>query len=110
MKAKPLKISDGGYDPCSAQEATHVLLNMPGPIPTVILPIHRKSDGSNGPGWSWDGDVDKPTLEPSLLSRCGDIVCHSFVRNGVVQFLSDCTHELRDQHVELLDVEDDGDE
>lgn len=28
-------------------------------------------------------------------------ICHSFVSEGVIQFLSDCTHSLTNQHVEL---------
>lgn len=32
-----------------------------------------------------------------------DEVCHSFVRNGVIEFLSDCTHALKGQHVPLPD-------
>ena len=28
-------------------------------------------------------------------------VCHSFVRDGRIEFLSDCTHELAGQTVEL---------
>lgn len=54
-------------------------------------------DGS-GPKWSFNGDVDKPTFSPSLLVRWVkggvDVVCHSFVRDGQMQFLNDCTHEL----------------
>lgn len=28
-------------------------------------------------------------------------ICHSFVRNGKIEFLSDCTHELAGKTVEL---------
>lgn len=33
-------------------------------------------------------------------------VCHSFVRNGKIEYLNDCTHELAGQTVELLDEHD----
>lgn len=32
---------------------------------------------------------------------CKDTVCHSFITNGHIQFLSDCTHELRGKTVPL---------
>lgn len=31
--------------------------------------------------------------------------CHSFIRDGKIEFLSDCTHELAGQTVELPEVE-----
>lgn len=33
-------------------------------------------------------------------------ICHSFVRDGMIEFLSDCTHTLAGQTVPLLDIED----
>jgi hypothetical protein len=33
-----------------------------------------------------------------------DTVCHSWVTNGRIQFLSDCTHSLKDQTVELPEI------
>jgi len=35
--------------------------------------------------------------------KCG--ICHSFVRNGRIQFLNDSTHELAGQTVDLPDVD-----
>lgn len=56
-------------------------------------------------GWSWDGSMDRPTISPSVLIRFtrGDVpmVCHSFVRAGVVDFLGDCTHELAGRSVPM---------
>lgn len=49
--------------------------------------------------------MDRPTIEPSILIRFarGDspVVCHSFVRAGVVDFLGDCTHALAGQSVAM---------
>jgi hypothetical protein len=60
--------------------------------------------------WAWDGNVDLPTISPSILVRAnfapedgGPSVCHSFVRAGQIQFLNDCTHSLRGQTVLLPD-------
>lgn len=52
----------------------------------------------------FNGDVDKPTLSPSLLVTGSGVVCHSYVENGMIRFLGDCTHPLANQTVELLDV------
>jgi len=57
------------------------------------------------PCWTFNGDIDKPTVNPSIRVRSGkdgrNRVCHSFVTNGHIQFLNDCTHELVGQTVEL---------
>jgi len=82
-----------------------------------MLPI----EGS--PAWSFNGDLTRPTLSPSILARSGHYVpgfngvcecsgggeywgfrcyvCHSFVRDGRIEFLSDCTHPLAGQTVDL---------
>ncbi len=101
MKALPLRLIASGYEPCSPTEATHIQLEFPGPIPTRILPIR-------GPrGWTWNGDVEKPTLQPSILTSNGEAGdrCHSFVEEGRVRFLSDCSHEFAGRTVDLLDVD-----
>ncbi len=41
--------------------------------------------------------------EPPAPFKC--TICHSFVRDGKIQFLSDCTHELAGQTVELPEVD-----
>jgi hypothetical protein len=65
------------------------------------------------PSWEFNGDYDKPTFQPSILMKTYkyegeekiDICCHSFVTDGKIQFLSDCTHELAGQTIELPDLE-----
>ena len=55
--------------------------------------------------WQFNGDFDKPTINPSLLVRYprpnGDLVCHSFIRNGRIQYLGDCTHEMAGKTVDI---------
>jgi hypothetical protein len=77
--------------------------------------------------WGFNGDFDKPTFTPSvhvtsghyMLGHCGDCwctynakhpdkpasfkcrSCHSFVTDGRIQFLDDCTHALAGQTVAL---------
>lgn len=75
---------------------------------------HQINHGA-GPGarWGWNGDVDKPTFTPSILVQYNGAdadtkdgipsVCHSFVTDGRIQFLSDCTHALAGQTVDIPD-------
>lgn len=61
----------------------------------------------NGAIWSFNGDFDKPTITPSLNSFCDAVGyrCHSFIKDGMIQFLSDCTHSLAGQTMELPEIE-----
>ena len=87
-----------------------------------------------GPRWTWNGNAEKPSFQPSILVRSyemsakghadlearyalpeterkplpegyrydgKDTVCHSFVTDGRIQFLGDCTHTLAGQLVDL---------
>jgi hypothetical protein len=90
--------------------------------------FHNVNTGrrATGPRWNYNGDPDKPTFKPSVLVRtghyvpgeaaagwcehsggddpCDCVVCHSFVTDGWIQFLRDCTHGLAGQMVELPDI------
>lgn len=72
-----------------------------------------KLAGAGGPPkWSWDGNLEAPTVSPSILSsyEYGENrqkrVCHSFLNAGRMQFLDDCTHDKKGQTVPLPDVPD----
>ena len=57
--------------------------------------------------WGFNGDYDKPTFSPSMLSNRDRVdghkpVCHSFLREGVWEFLGDCTHAMAGQHVPMI--------
>jgi len=57
-------------------------------------------------GWGFNGNFDRPTFTPSVLVNPGrenaaHPTCHSFVTDGQIQFLGDCTHELAGQTVAL---------
>jgi hypothetical protein len=74
--------------------------------------------------WGFNGSGDAPTFTPSVLVRTGHFVepngkhcdksgdpdwpctcsqCHSFVTDGRIQFLGDCTHALAGKTVDLPD-------
>jgi len=79
--------------------------------------IWTTSRNENNALWDFDGNMESPTISPSILLRhtkyetgedgmpiketVNNIVCHSFVKNGMIQFLGDCTHELKNQTIEL---------
>lgn len=77
---------------------------------------HHVQHGSEiGPNWGWNGSLEKPTFTPSVLvtyegSDAGTngappAVCHSFVTDGRIQFLGDCTHAMAGQTLDLPAVE-----
>lgn len=82
-----------------------------------MLPVNTSL---KAPSWTWDGNLEAPTLSPSILTRMeharrrsthgeeltdvGLFVCHSFLRGGVFEFLSDCTHQYAGQSVPLPDL------
>lgn len=109
MKAEPLVQTDSGYERCEPFRATHVRLNIPGPLPNRILPVMIGGRREGTPNWTWNGNVESPTLKPSILTRGGDVdgehVCHSFVNDGRVQFLDDCSHEFAGQTLDLLEID-----
>jgi len=62
---------------------------------------------SEGGHHDFNMDLDRPTVSPSLVQNfTPGRMCHSFIRNGMIQFLSDCWHELRGQTVELPELND----
>jgi hypothetical protein len=61
--------------------------------------------------WEFDGNYDAPTFSPSVLTYGSpwqtDIPrCHSFIRAGRIEFLSDSTHSLAGQTVDLPKIGD----
>lgn len=61
------------------------------------------------PIWKFNGDLENPTISPSVKVEYHgadkDTVCHSFIRDGKIQYLSDCTHELNGKTVDMIDLD-----
>lgn len=76
--------------------------------------------GRTGPVWQFNGDMVKPTFTPSLRyfisqtnetdergNRTGRVLperttCHLFLRDGKLEYCSDCPHALAGQTVDLV--------
>ena len=83
------------------------------------------------PSWSWNGSFDYPTFSPSILIKNGHYgegyngkdcwcnlkertgidsgfkcgICHSFVTDGKIHYLEDCTHSYAGKIIDLQDIE-----
>jgi hypothetical protein len=61
------------------------------------------------PIWGWNNSDDSPTFTPSINRILGPYpdgsskICHSFVRDGHIQFLGDCTHAFAGKTMEIPD-------
>ena len=111
MKAK--RVGDRVRFQCPGCNETHEISDKPG-------------------GWTFNGDFEKPTFSPSVLVKVGHYcegqtqppncvncnsqetddpwpwpcsICHSFVEDGKIRFLNDCSHDLAGKTVELPEVE-----
>lgn len=58
-----------------------------------------------GGNHDFNGDLNSPTVNPSLLENYPPKVCHSFIRDGKIQYLGDCWHALAGQTIELPDID-----
>lgn len=88
-----------------------LMFQCPGCKVRHLIPV--RADPTGGPVWEWNGSLDSPTLKPSCLVHetpasgeyAGQPRCHSFVTDGRIQFLADCSHELAGQTVDLPELE-----
>jgi uncharacterized protein DUF6527 len=105
-----------------------ILRQAEGGVLTFFCPGCKDWHSVDPKRWTWNGDAERPTFNPSLLVRSGHYipghagtcwcdyhreaergtpgydlpaptcyVCHSFIRDGQIQFLGDCTHSLAGQ-------------
>lgn len=88
-----------------------------------------KPNPLTGAKWQWNGSLERPTFEPSVLVHPAETIakdapelseteslqewadkyrtktprCHHYVRDGRIEFLSDCDHALAGKTVDLPD-------
>ena len=65
-------------------------------------------DRSQSVSWDYNGNPERPTFSPSVLVTWPGLTkrCHSFVTDGQIRFLDDCSHKLAGQTVPLPAWED----
>lgn len=67
-----------------------------------------KEENSEVIPWGFNGDINSPTITPSILvqypMKDKTRICHSFIKNGMIQYLPDCTHHLAGQTIELPEI------
>lgn len=63
--------------------------------------------------WDFDGNFEAPTIRPSILGtgtrpdkdgNWHEWRCHSYIKNGHIEYLGDCTHDMAGQTVELKPI------
>ena len=59
--------------------------------------------------WYFNGNFEKPTFSPSMLvqyptenKESGHVREHFFVRDGRIQYLSDCHHDMAGKTVDMI--------
>lgn len=76
--------------------------------------------------WTFNGDLNRPTLSPSVMERSGWFVdievhnkteseysrfgsssykCHFILTDGIMNFQSDCSHGLANKNIELGEID-----
>ena len=71
---------------------------------------HRDEEGNFV--WKWNTNLENPTLTPSVnIWHNGDQAngippfrCHFFVRDGRIDFLSDCTHPNAGKTLDMITI------
>lgn len=93
----------------------HIAFHCPGCKDSHAVGVDRPL--YNGAKWRYNRNREAPTFTPSILVTYGANpdadeefkewrtarICHSFVTDGRIQFLTDSTHELAGQTVDLPD-------
>lgn len=73
------------------------------------------TDLNNNPhnGWTFDGNLQLPSFTPSLLlyythpfTNQRISICHVVLTHGILNFCTDCEHELKGQSVPLPHIPD----
>jgi hypothetical protein len=87
--------------------------------------MYTRFRNSSNAIWQFNGDIEKPTFHPSINYTAGYMIprkllrddeyeyykkkgfgsrCHSYLRNGIMTFLNDCTHDKKGQKIELPEI------
>ena len=66
----------------------------------------------DGPGWTFDGNVELPTFSPSLrifYARDGNMIttCHFVIERGVIKYCGDYQSEFAGRQVQMEPIPED---
>jgi hypothetical protein len=69
-------------------------------------PYIKPHKNSVGASWYFNGDIEKPTFSPSIMSKVeyteGKVsICHLYITSGKIHFLEDSTHTLAGKVIDL---------
>ena len=80
------------------------VLRCPGCQCTHAVTTKRPGEGAGKSDavWGFNNNPELPTFTPSLLAYNDQRRCHSFITNGAIQYLSDCTHELAGKTISMV--------
>ncbi len=66
------------------------------------FPIGTPGADPDDPRWTFDGNVEQPTFNPSMNINKGE--CHYYLHAGKIIYTSDCRHALAGHTVDLPDL------
>ena len=76
----------------------------------IVLPVITSGSREQARAWTWNGDLEKPTLKPSVKTTHADgKISHIWLTNGICQHLADSTDGLAGQTLPLLCLASDPD-
>lgn len=84
----------------------------------IYLPFILKGSRDEANAWTWNGNIEKPTLKPSILNEGTEFIggdaydsnnwikfkCHTWITDGKAIFLDDTDHQFKGQTLDLLDI------
>lgn len=97
--------------PTNSAEKLHLLTDQNGGKTYIFYcPGCKTHHGVEVPRWNWNKSLTAPTFSPSLLVNgpYPESRCHSFIKDGRIQYLGDCFHDLKNQTVEIPPFEATG--
>ena len=66
---------------------------------------HVFKDKGQSPVWGFNGDMEKPTVTPSIRltsnGRKGGYTCHFHIKEGRIEYCGDCSHDLSGKKLAL---------
>lgn len=96
------------------RKGTKYLYFQPEGMDVMSIPVITSGSRSESKCWSWNGDLEKPTVKPSVLHAYSksyevgeykEIKIHFWLNDGVCKCLGDCTDGNAGKELQLLPIE-----